>query len=205
MLALERPAREQSYLQQLPMDSSAFSSPLDSLDPQQQALFGAYNNSSSLSCDPYPLMLQQPLALDSPLLYPAKSELRLAPKPSSSPQFLPLSQPGDRYSSISSSASTHSLPSATNSSIGSPYQDQWLDLDVSVGAEQVAMVGEGYPNDFLSNSIDPEMLYASEKFSTPYVGKYFLDLVFSLSTLLFFHSSSFISYKSCACWSSDIT
>ncbi|OAL74484.1 C2H2 finger domain-containing protein [Trichophyton violaceum] len=169
MLALERPAREQSYLQQLPMDSSAFNSPLDSLNPQQQALFGAYNNCSSLSCDPYPFMLQQPLALDSPLLYPAKSELRLAPKPSSSPQFLPLSQPGDRYSSISSSASTHSLPSATNSSIGSPYQDQWLDLDVSVGAEQIAMVGEGYPSDFLSNSIDPEMLYASEKFSTPYV------------------------------------
>ncbi|EFR02031.1 zinc finger protein [Nannizzia gypsea CBS 118893] len=154
MLALERPAREQSYLQQLPMDPSAFSSPLDSLDPQQQAFFGVYNHNSSLSCDPYPFMLQQPLALDSPLLYPAKSDLRLAPKPSGSPQFLPLSQLGDRYSSISSSASTHSLPSATNSSIGSPYQDQWLDIDVSVGAEPVAMVGEGYPNDFLSNSID---------------------------------------------------
>ncbi|KAM5457530.1 hypothetical protein MaudCBS49596_000725 [Microsporum audouinii] len=169
MLALERPAREQSYLQQVPMDSSSFSSPLDSFDQQQQALFGAYSNNSGLSCDPYPFMLQQPLALDSPLLYPAKSELRLSSKPLGSPKFLPLSQPGDQYSSLSSSASTHSLPSATNSSIGSPYQDQWLDIDVSVGAEQVAMVGEGYPNDFLSKSIDPEMLYATEKFSTPYV------------------------------------
>ncbi|KAM5467230.1 hypothetical protein MferCBS49748_004161 [Microsporum ferrugineum] len=169
MLALERPAREQSYLQQVPMDSSSFSSPLDSFDQQQQALFGAYSNNSGLSCDPYPFMLQQPLALDSPLLYPAKSELRLSSKPLGSPKFLPLSQPGDQYSSLSSSASTHSLPSTTNSSIGSPYQDQWLDIDVSVGAEQVAMVGEGYPNDFLSKNIDPEMLYATEKFSTPYV------------------------------------
>lgn len=51
------------------------------------------------------------------------------------------------------------------------------------------MVGEGYPNDFLSNSIDPEMLYASEKFSTSYVGKYFLALVFSrpFSFLFFLH------------------
>ncbi|KAF3482074.1 zinc finger protein [Arthroderma uncinatum] len=169
MLALERPAREQSYLQQFPMDSSSFNNQLDSLDQQQQAIFGAYSSNSGLPCDPYPFMLQQPLALDSPLFYPAKSELRLAPKPTGSPQFLPLSQPGDQYSSLSSSASTHSLPSATTSSIGSPYQDQWLDIDVAVGAEQVAMVGEGYPNDFVSNSIDPEMLYASEKFSTSYV------------------------------------
>ncbi|KAK2875020.1 hypothetical protein FQN49_001839 [Arthroderma sp. PD_2] len=169
MLALERPAREQSYLQQFPMDSSPFNNPLDSLDQQQQAIFGAYSSNSGLPCDPYPFMLQQPLALDSPLLYPAKSELRLAPKPAGSPQFIPLSQPGDQYSSLSSSASTHSLPSATTSSIGSPYQDQWLDIDVAAGAEQVAMVGEGYPNDFVSNSIDPEMLYASEKFSTSYV------------------------------------
>lgn len=176
------------------MDSSSFSGPLDSFDQQQQALFGAYSNNSGLSCDPYPFMLQQPLALDSPLLYPAKSELRLSSKPLGSPKFLPLSQPGDQYSSLSSSASTHSLPSATNSSIGSPYQDQWLDIDVSVGAEQVAMVGEGYPNDFLSKSIDPEMLYATEKFSTPYVGKLYLS-DFSL----------FLYYKSYDCWASDTT
>lgn len=174
MLALDRPRdQSSSYLDHLPMDPSSltFLDPLNAADDHHQQLQfhqhhqGLFDTYSCLPSDPYPFILQPDLGLGSPLVY-SKNE-PISPLPTS---YLP-SRPSENQnnnnnnnnssSSGPSSVSSHSVPSATSSSIGSPFQDRWLDMD-QIDQERVPMPNDAYSNDFLPAGVDSQFMFTND-------------------------------------------
>ncbi|EAS36817.1 C2H2 finger domain-containing protein [Coccidioides immitis RS] len=160
MLELEFPPQPYPYSQDLSMDPmiSCISS---SAKGDEQTSVGAY---TSLLSETYPFFIHPSFASGSQQPIPKSQPY---PNPSASPSIA-TSQP--ELLSSCSSISTHSFSSAPSSSIGSPHRDTWPDMNPGSGFEENATVSDrGYAQDYLSNTIDADVLISHAKISDCFV------------------------------------
>ncbi|KAL2382551.1 hypothetical protein RJZ90_003168 [Blastomyces dermatitidis] len=175
MLALERSHHEQSYLQQLSMDPSMH-------DPFGSLNIDGYNH---LGFNPFPLGTASFIATPS-FLVEAPQHLygnnisseqhdnqkydSYAHHPSASPSIA-TTLSSDLSASTSSSVSGPSLPSTSSSTIGSPYQDSWIDMNSASGLGPATVGSDGYPQEYVSAGMEADMMFAHEKLPDSFVGE----------------------------------
>ncbi|PGH03390.1 hypothetical protein GX51_04121 [Blastomyces parvus] len=179
MLALERSRHEQSYLQQLSMDPSMH-------DPFGSLNIDGYNH---LGYNPFPVgttsFIDTPAFLVEAPQHPYSSNNSnnnseqqydnqkydsYAHHPSASPSIA-TTLSSDLSASTSSSASGPSLPSTSSSTIGSPYQDSWIDMNSNSGLGPATVGSDGYPQEYVSAGMEADMMFAHEKFPDSFVGE----------------------------------
>ncbi|EEH10212.1 zinc finger protein [Histoplasma capsulatum G186AR] len=169
MLALERSRHEQSYLQQLSMDPSMH-------DPFGSLNIDGYNH---LGYNPFPVGTASFIEAPSFLVeapqhsysddHPNNQKFEsYAHHPSASPSIATAFS-SDLSTSTISSASGPSLPSTSSSTIGSPYQDSWIDMNSTSGLGPATVGSDGYPQEYVSASMDGEALFAHEKLPDSFV------------------------------------
>ncbi|PGG99442.1 hypothetical protein AJ79_08516 [Helicocarpus griseus UAMH5409] len=166
MLALERSRHEQSYLQQLSMDPS-MQDPFGSLNIDGYN-FGSYNSlpvGSNSFLDAPQFLVEAP-----PQLYNNKFD-SYSHLPSASPSIATAQSFDLSASTASSSASGPSLPSTSSSTIGSPYQDSWIDMNSASGLGPATVGSDGYPQEYVSAGMDADMMFAHEKLPDSFVGE----------------------------------
>ncbi|OAX83216.1 hypothetical protein ACJ72_02416 [Emergomyces africanus] len=172
MLALERSRHEQPYLQQFPMDPSMHD-PFGSLNVDGYNHLGSYNQ---FSVCPTSFIETPSFLVEAPHhLYNNNSNDHhnqkydsYAHHPSASPSIA-TAQSSELSASTSSSASGPSLPSTSSSTIGSPYQDNWIDMNSASGLGPATVGSDGYPQEYASAGMDAEMLFAHEKVPDSFV------------------------------------
>ncbi|QSS55460.1 zinc finger protein [Histoplasma capsulatum var. duboisii H88] len=169
MLALERSRHEQSYLQQLSMDPSMH-------DPFGSLNIDGYNH---LGYNPFPVGTTSFIEAPSFLVeapqhsysddHPNNQKFEsYAHHPSASPSIATAFS-SDLSTSTNSSASGPSLPSTSSSTIGSPYQDSWIDMNSTSGLGPATVGSDSYPQEYVSASMDGEALFAHEKLPDSFV------------------------------------
>ncbi|OJD15420.1 hypothetical protein AJ78_04320 [Emergomyces pasteurianus Ep9510] len=174
MLALDRFRHEQSYLQQLSMDPSMHD-PFGSLNVEGYNHLGSYNQ---FPVGPTSFIETPSFLVEAPHhLYNNNSNHHhnqkydsYAHQPSASPSIA-TAQSSEFSASTSSSTSGPSLPSTSSSTIGSPYQDNWIDMNSASGLGPATVGSDGYPQEYASTGMDSEMLFAHEKIPDSFVGE----------------------------------
>ncbi|OAT08331.1 C2H2 finger domain-containing protein [Blastomyces gilchristii SLH14081] len=175
MLALERSHHEQSYLQQLSMDPSMH-------DPFGSLNIDGYNH---LGFNPFPLgtasfietpsfLVEAPQHLYGNNISSEQHDNQkydsYAHHPSASPSIA-TTLSSDLSASTSSSVSGPSLPSTSSSTIGSPYQDSWIDMNSASGLGPATVGSDGYPQEYVSAGMEADMMFAHEKLPDSFVGE----------------------------------
>ncbi|OAT08332.1 C2H2 finger domain-containing protein, variant [Blastomyces gilchristii SLH14081] len=173
MLALERSHHEQSYLQQLSMDPSMH-------DPFGSLNIDGYNH---LGFNPFPLgtasfietpsfLVEAPQHLYGNNISSEQHDNQkydsYAHHPSASPSIA-TTLSSDLSASTSSSVSGPSLPSTSSSTIGSPYQDSWIDMNSASGLGPATVGSDGYPQEYVSAGMEADMMFAHEKLPDSFV------------------------------------
>ncbi|KAK2778890.1 hypothetical protein FQN52_000660 [Onygenales sp. PD_12] len=148
MLALERSRHEQPYLQQLSMDPSMHD-PFGSLNIDGYSYSHFPPGSNAFFDSSSAFMVEAPHQLYNP-------KFDSYPHPPSGPPSI-ATAPSDQ--TASSSASGPSIPSTSSSAIGSPYQENWMDMNA------------GYPQDYVSAGMDADIMFAHDKLPDSFVGK----------------------------------
>ncbi|BDD57712.1 hypothetical protein MPDQ_003587 [Monascus purpureus] len=161
MLALESSRQHQAaYLQPFTMDPTL-------IDPMAFHIdhLGAYTQ------DQEAFRLSQSY-LDTSSLYAestsdAAHSAGFSSMPATSPTATP--HPPDVYLSAVSTASAPSIPSATSSTIGSPYSgtapalhEHWVDTTHGVGLP-AAVMGDLFPNEYMGNAMESDPAFYHEK------------------------------------------
>ncbi|KLJ06527.1 hypothetical protein EMPG_10070 [Blastomyces silverae] len=88
--------------------------------------------------------------------------------PSASPSIA-TTLSSDFSASTSSSVSGPSLPSTSSSTIGSPYQDSWIDMNSTSGLGPATVGSDGYPQEYVSAGMEADMMFAHEKLPDSFV------------------------------------
>ncbi|KAK2745032.1 hypothetical protein FQN55_006389 [Onygenales sp. PD_40] len=146
MLALERSRHEQPYLQQLSMDPSMHD-PFGSLNIDGYSYSHFPPGSNAFFDSSSAFMVEAPHQLYNP-------KFDSYPHPPSGPPSI-ATAPSDQ--TASSSASGPSIPSTSSSAIGSPYQENWMDMNA------------GYPQDYVSAGMDADIMFAHDKLPDSFV------------------------------------
>lgn len=166
MLALESSRQQQlTYYQPYTMDP-ALINPFG-FQVDQLGGFGQNQDPSGLSQSYY----------DAPVYAESGPDINKSSGfPSATPPLMTTSQPTEHGMPGLSSASGPSIASASSSAIGSPYSgnvqafpENWVDTSHGLGL-QAAVVGDLFPNDYMSGTADPEGFY-QKKSQDNYVGE----------------------------------
>ncbi|EEH33734.2 hypothetical protein PAAG_04783 [Paracoccidioides lutzii Pb01] len=170
MLALEHSRHKQSYLPQLSMDPSMHD-PFGPLYIDSYSPLGSYNlfpaGSTSFSDAPS-FQIEAPHHPYNNSSNSAKYE-PFAHHNCASPTIVSIQASDFKASTASSSASGPSLPSTSSSTIGSPYQESWIDMNSSSGLGPATVGSDGYSQEYVSAAMDANMMFAHEKLPDSFV------------------------------------
>lgn len=160
MLALEPSRPQQSYFQPSSMDNPSMHDP-----------FAPINLDSYGSLGSHPLFAQAPHSFfDTPSFMveaPPEMNKQAAVYPSASPS-MSTTRSTEHPPSTLSTASGPSLTSASSSAVGSPYSKATHGLPYQ---ENWVPVPDTLPQDFVTNGMDPDMVFAQGKLPDTFVGE----------------------------------
>ncbi|ODH52586.1 hypothetical protein GX48_01366 [Paracoccidioides brasiliensis] len=178
MLALEHSRHKQSYLPQLSMDPSMHD-PFGPLYIDSYSPLGSYNlfpaGSTSFSDAPSFLIEAPHHPYNNNNNNSSSNSAKYEPYAHhhcASPTIVSIQASDFKASTTSSSASGPSLPSTSSSTIGSPYQESWIDMNSSSGLGPATVGSDGYPQEYVGAAMDANMMFAPEKLPDSFVGEY---------------------------------
>lgn len=174
MLALESSRHQQSYGHHFSMDPNIHD-PYPCLSLNSYDSFGSH---ASFSSAPGSYFDTPSFIVDAPPDMIKHEQYQQTP--SGSPSIAP-SRSTEHPPSTLSTASGQSVPSASSSAVGSPYsgaahgvpyQDAWNEMNHGLGLVPTIVGNDSFVQDFVTSSMDSDIIFAHDKLPDHYVGEY---------------------------------